>query len=64
MSRMDEDARDFARMLRYVADCIDYYDRVSSYDDCNNCKRKECEYKPRLGEMVRINCPLWRKDGD
>ena len=59
MSRMDQDAVDFARMLRYVADCVSYYQRVSSYNDCNNCGRKECEYKPEWGEQVRIHCPLW-----
>lgn len=60
MSRMDEDAREFARMLLYVVNCINYYSRVSSYNDCNNCgKNPGCEYLPRLGEMTRINCPLW-----
>ena len=59
MSRMDMDAEDFARMLIYTADCIRYYQRVSSFNDCNNCGRKSCEYKPKPGEQVRINCPLW-----
>lgn len=38
----------------------DYYDRVASLPDCNDCGRWDCEYKPRWGEQVRINCPLWR----
>lgn len=59
MSRMEQDAEDFARLLIWAADCIRYYSRVSSYDDCNNCGRAECEYKPEPGMMVRINCPLW-----
>ena len=60
MSKMDQDAEDFARMLHYVADCVRYYQRVSSYNDCNNCARG-CGYEPRPGEQTRINCPLWRK---
>ena len=36
----------------------DYYDRVASLPDCNDCGRGACEYKPRWGEQVRINCPL------
>ena len=34
---------------------------VSALNNCNNCgkKRKACVYQPRLGEMCRINCPLW-----
>ena len=59
MSRMDMDAEEFARMLIYTADCIRYAQRVLSYNDCNNCGRKDCEYKPELGEQTRINCPLW-----
>lgn len=38
----------------------DYYDRVSALPDCNTCGREACEYKPRWGYQVRINCPLWR----
>ena len=38
-----------------------YYDGISKLNDCNNCgKRRECEYVPRLGEVSRINCPLWK----
>lgn len=28
--------------------------------DCNTCgKRKDCEYAPKLGEIVRYNCPFF-----
>ena len=65
MSHRDQDAREFADMLHYVANCVEYYQRVNSYDDCNNCGiRNKCAYCPRPGEQVRINCPLWQdKDG-
>lgn len=34
-------------------------DEVSRLPDCNDCaKQRECEYCPRIGEQVRINCPL------
>lgn len=59
MSRMDRDAEDFAKMLIYVADCIRYTQNVQSYNNCNNCGKKNCEYKPDWGKQVRINCPLW-----
>ena len=59
MSQRDEDAKDFARMLRYAADCIEYYQRVKSFHDCNDCGKRNCEYRPELGEQVRTNCPLW-----
>ena len=62
MSRMDMDAEDFARMLIYVAECIRYTQNVQSYNNCNNCGKKNCEYKPDWGDQVRINCPLWEDE--
>ena len=63
--QMHEKAKDFAGMLLYVANCIQYYLRVGSCNDCNTCgKNPECEYLPRLGETTRINCPLWEEKSD
>ena len=59
MSRWDMDAEEFARMLRHAADCITYTNKVTSFHDCNDCGKKDCKYRPKLGEMTRINCPLW-----
>lgn len=60
MSQKMEDAKEFARMLSFVAECVYYYDRVTSYPDCNTCgKQKTCGYCPKPGEQTRINCPLW-----
>lgn len=36
-----------------------YFKQVYSQPDCNDCAKKDCGYKPRIGENVRINCPLW-----
>lgn len=60
MSQLSEDAKDFARMLRYVANCVDYVQEIKSFHDCNDCGvRKQCKYAPEWGKQVRINCPLW-----
>ena len=65
MSQIDEDSKNFVRMLRYVSDCVYYAQEVQSYPDCNTCgKRNNCEYLPDFGELVRINCPLWEKRGN
>lgn len=38
-----------------------YYSRVACQNDCNDCGgARTCKYRPRAGEIVRINCPLWR----
>lgn len=35
--------------------------KIESLPNCNDCKRQGCEYKPKLGELVRFNCPLWKE---
>lgn len=43
---------------------MDYAERVAALPDCNTCgKVKACEYLPKPGESVRINCPLWEQPG-
>lgn len=38
-----------------------YYAQVAAQGDCNDCdKVRSCQYVPRPGGIVRINCPLWR----
>lgn len=35
--------------------------RLHNMPDCNDCGAGgACQYRPRPGETVRINCPLWR----
>ena len=60
MSQIEQNAEEFARMLNYVADCITYTHKVQSYKDCNTCKDRKCKYRPKLGEMTRINCFAWK----
>ena len=56
----------FVDLLRYAADCIQYYERIAALPDCNNCGMtyKGCPYLPGWGEEVRINCPLWVEEGE
>ena len=37
-----------------------FFDDVSKKPNCNDCANIECQYRPRIGETVRFNCPLWR----
>lgn len=40
-----------------------YYARVAAQYDCNDCGiRRTCTMRPRIGDTVRINCPLWREE--
>ena len=37
-----------------------YVDNISRLPDCNTClKNSTCEFRPKLGEYCRINCPAW-----
>ena len=48
-------------MIFDLADSImkaNQYDIMMSMPNCETCG-KECEYRVRPGERVRINCPLW-----
>ncbi len=38
-----------------------YFDDLSSKPDCNTCDDKDCRYRPRVGDTVRVNCPFWRE---
>ena len=54
---------EISQFLRHIADAVQLADRVSKQHNCNDCGIKmECEYVPKWGDPVRINCPLWRKE--
>ena len=36
--------------------------RVIRQNNCNDCGKKDCEYRPELGGSVRWNCPLWERE--
>ena len=39
------------------------YEGIVSFRNCNNCGIKDdCDYCPKAGERVRINCPFWAGD--
>lgn len=37
---------------------------IMSLPNCNDCKRKDCSYKPKWGEHIRYNCPLHLNEAD
>lgn len=36
-----------------------YFEDLSSKPDCNTCENRNCEYRPKIGAIVRVNCPLY-----
>lgn len=60
-------ARDAAEEIERLQEELDMSDawikRVAYCPCCNNCGyQKECLVKPKLGDIVAINCPLWSGD--
>lgn len=48
--------------VMYILDCLRAYKEITKSGNCNNCgKNPTCEYKPRIGQMVRYNCPFYER---
>lgn len=60
MSRFDQDREELISLIVSICDYARLGYSISTYDNCNNCKVSDCKYKPKLGDAVRWNCPLWK----
>jgi hypothetical protein len=58
MSKIDKAIADVA----YILDCLMAYRNIVSTGDCNNCKNKDCGCKPKPGQLVRYNCPHYKRE--
>lgn len=43
--------------IAYIMDSLRTLRDIYNSGDCNNCKRMNCEYQPKPGQLVRYNCP-------
>ena len=55
MSKLDDAISDVA----YILDTLIAYRRIVQSGDCNSCGNKTCKHRPKLGELVRYNCPYF-----
>ena len=47
--------------MNYALECLKVYRDITMTGNCNICKSKsDCKYKPKLGELIRFNCPLYK----
>ena len=57
-----------AKKQRQLASWLTALKEIWDSGDCNDCGNRGCLYKPKLGQLVRYNCPFYRKevktDGD
>ena len=64
MSRSNQDMEELIKLIISICNYARLGYEVSTYSNCNNCKSKECKYRPDLGDYVRWNCPLWIGEQD
>jgi len=58
MSRLDDAIADVA----YILDTLmAYRNIVQSGNCCNTCYNKNCEWKPKPGQLIRYNCPHYEQ---
>ena len=54
MSKLD----DLIALTAYNLDTLRVYRDIVNSGDCNVCAiKRECEYCPKPGQLVRYNCP-------
>ena len=49
------------KVLNNVIAYLEDYEEILTLNDCNTCRNENCAYRPKWGERVRINCPLYIK---
>ena len=58
MNRLDDAISNVA----YILDTLMAYRNIVDSGDCNRCgKQKTCEYVPKPGQLVRYNCPFYKR---
>ena len=58
MSRLDDTIANVA----YILDTLMAYRNISETGNCNICKNKDCQWLPKLGQLVRYNCPHYKAE--
>jgi hypothetical protein len=48
---------DRAKEHRQLAEWLRVLKEILDSGDCNGCRNGQCEWKPKLGGLVRFNCP-------
>ena len=59
---MEEDRLDKTiSEVAYILDNLMLLRQIQQTGNCNNCKNKNCGHIPRAGQMVRYNCPFYKR---
>ena len=58
MGRLDDVIADVA----YILDTLMVYRNIAETGNCNICKNKNCQWRPKPGQLVRHNCPHYKAE--
>lgn len=62
MSTFEDRYENAYSALRYAMECMDALKEILESGNCNDCAAgKTCQYRPGLGNLVRFNCPHYKK---
>lgn len=50
--------------VAYILDSLILLRQIQQTGDCNNCKNRDCGYMPKVGQMVRCNCPFYKAESE
>ena len=51
--------------VAYILDSLRALRNIYETGDCNICaSKKDCEYVPKTGQMVRYNCPFYKAESE
>lgn len=53
----DVTCEECAKEHRQLAEWLKALKEIWDSGDCNVCRNGQCEWKPKLGQLVRYNCP-------
>ncbi len=57
MSRLDDTISD----VSYILDALMAYRNIVQSGNCNTCDNRDCKWKPKLGQLIRYNCPHFKE---
>ena len=63
MNKLDKSIADVA----YILDTLMAYRNIVESGCCNDCriaKPYSCKYLPKVGQLVRYNCPFYEREED
>lgn len=50
--------------IAYILDSLSLLQQIYKTGNCNICKNRDCGYMPKVGQMVRYNCPFYKAESE